>query len=53
MVVRHPAAASNLERSFYEANISYVDGRSFLTNSRISGSDDEEIETRSMAVFGN
>ncbi|WP_327710710.1 PQQ-like beta-propeller repeat protein [Streptomyces sp. NBC_00464] len=53
MVVRHPAAASDLERSFYEPNISYVDGRSFLTNSRISGSDDEEIERRSMAVFGN
>ncbi|MFD8688563.1 PQQ-binding-like beta-propeller repeat protein [Streptomyces sp. NPDC059651] len=53
MVVRHPASASALERGFFEPNISYVDGRSFLTSSRISGSDDEEIETRSIAAFGN
>ena len=53
MVLRHPASASVVERDFFEPNISYVDGRSFLTYSRISGMDDEEIETRSIAAFGN
>ncbi|MGW0939622.1 outer membrane protein assembly factor BamB family protein [Streptomyces sp. NPDC002666] len=53
MVLRHPASASVVERAFYEPHISYVDGRSFLTYSRISGTDDEEIETRSIAAFGD
>ncbi|MFJ6436716.1 PQQ-binding-like beta-propeller repeat protein [Streptomyces sp. NPDC091416] len=53
MVLRHPAAAAVVERAFYEVHVAYVDGRSFLTHSRISGMDDEEIETRSVAAFGN
>lgn len=53
MVLRHPAAATLVERAFFEPTVSYVGGRSFLTYSRISGSDDEEIETRSIAAFGN
>lgn len=53
MVVRHPAAAANLERGFFQPGVSYVDGRSFLTRTRISGDNDEEIEIRSIAAFGN
>nr|WSW68771.1 PQQ-like beta-propeller repeat protein [Streptomyces sp. NBC_00995] len=53
MVLRHPAAATLVERAFYEPNIAYVGGRSFLTHSRMSGTNDEEIETRSVAAFGN
>ncbi|MER5276179.1 PQQ-binding-like beta-propeller repeat protein [Streptomyces sp. NPDC002809] len=53
MLVRHPAAASVLERSFYAPVVSYAGGRSILTHTRISGTDDEEIELRSMAAFGN
>lgn len=53
MLLRHPAAAATVERAFFEPRVSYVGGRSFLTHSRISGMDDEEIETRSLAAFGN
>lgn len=53
MVLRHPEAASDIERAFFGPHIFYVNGRSFLTHSRISGTDDDEIEQRSIAAFGN
>lgn len=53
MVMRHPVAAAPVERTFFRPGVSYVNGRSFLTHTRISGDNDEEIETRSIAAFGN
>ncbi|MEU1466910.1 PQQ-binding-like beta-propeller repeat protein [Streptomyces sp. NPDC005761] len=53
MLLRHPAAAAGVERDFFGTHVSYVNGRSFLTHARISGSNDEEVETRSIAAFGN
>ncbi|MEU1365652.1 PQQ-binding-like beta-propeller repeat protein [Streptomyces sp. NPDC005803] len=53
MVLRHPVAAAPLERDFLTPFVSYVDGRSFFTHKRMSGMDDDEVEARSIAAFGD
>ncbi|MCM2413617.1 PQQ-binding-like beta-propeller repeat protein [Streptomyces sp. RKAG290] len=53
MLLRHPASGAATERGFYDPRIAYVGGRSFLMQTRMSGSNDEEIEARSMVAFGN
>ncbi|MFI6946701.1 PQQ-binding-like beta-propeller repeat protein [Streptomyces sp. NPDC050422] len=53
MVLRHPVAAFPFERDFINPFVSYSGGRSFFTHKRISGSNDEEVEARSIGAFGN
>ncbi|MYQ77459.1 MULTISPECIES: PQQ-binding-like beta-propeller repeat protein [unclassified Streptomyces] len=54
MILKHPDSTSEIERSFYNPKIRYVDGRSFITSGRVSASNDkEELETKTMMAFGN
>ncbi|MFJ9681088.1 PQQ-binding-like beta-propeller repeat protein [Streptomyces sp. NPDC101194] len=54
MVLRHPAAASAVERGFSLSRVAYANGRSFLVQARISGIDDEaEKSMKSIVGFGN
>lgn len=54
MVLRHPASGAVTERGFTLARFDYVDGRSFLTPTRLSGNvDGDEVEERSMVAFGD
>ncbi|MFE7040665.1 PQQ-binding-like beta-propeller repeat protein [Streptomyces atratus] len=54
MVLRHPAAASAVERDFSLSRVAYANGRSFLVQARISGIDDEaEKSMRSIVGFGS
>ncbi|WP_189545524.1 outer membrane protein assembly factor BamB family protein [Streptomyces gelaticus] len=55
MVLRHPAAADDVERGFSSfSRVAYRDGRSFLVATRISGIDDEAEKTmKSIVAFGN
>ncbi|MEU8505719.1 PQQ-binding-like beta-propeller repeat protein [Streptomyces brevispora] len=53
MVVRHPAAGADVEREFFDPRVVYVDGRTFLGQTRISGMNDDEIRMRSLAAFGS
>ncbi|MFB6945459.1 PQQ-binding-like beta-propeller repeat protein [Streptomyces sp. NPDC060286] len=54
LVLRHPAAASAVERGFSLSRVAYANGRSFLVQARISGIDDEaEKSMKSIAGFGN
>ncbi|WSA77283.1 PQQ-binding-like beta-propeller repeat protein [Streptomyces sp. NBC_01799] len=54
MVLRHPAAASMVERGFFDSRVVYQNGRCLLMHARISGIDDEDEKSmKSMAGFGN
>ncbi|WP_326629659.1 MULTISPECIES: PQQ-binding-like beta-propeller repeat protein [unclassified Streptomyces] len=54
MVLRHPAAASMVERGFFDSRVVYQNGRCFLMHARISGIDDEDEKSmKSMAGFGS
>ncbi|MFD4229544.1 PQQ-binding-like beta-propeller repeat protein [Streptomyces sp. NPDC058545] len=54
MVLRHPAAASMVERGFFDPRVVYQNGRCLLMNARISGIDDEDEKSmKSMAGFGS
>ncbi|ROQ68416.1 putative pyrroloquinoline-quinone binding quinoprotein [Streptomyces sp. 840.1] len=54
MVLRHPVSGVPTERGFSLSRITYVGGRSYLTQARISGIEDgDEIEERSMVAFGS
>ncbi|WP_371665372.1 PQQ-binding-like beta-propeller repeat protein [Streptomyces sp. NBC_01241] len=54
MVLRHPAAASAVERGFFLSRVAYANGRSFLVHASISGIDDEaEKSMKSIVGFGN
>ncbi|WP_328696674.1 outer membrane protein assembly factor BamB family protein [Streptomyces sp. NBC_00342] len=53
-VLRHPVSGAPTERGFSLSRITYVGGRSYLTQARISGVEDgDEVEERSMVAFGN
>lgn len=52
-VLQHPASTAQIESSFWDENVLYADGRSFITSGRISASNDEkELETKTMMAFG-
>ncbi|MGW3719856.1 outer membrane protein assembly factor BamB family protein [Streptomyces sp. NPDC005133] len=54
MVLRHPAAASAVERGFFDSRVAYQNGRCLLMHARISGIDDEDEKSmKSMAGFGS
>ncbi|MFE9866635.1 PQQ-binding-like beta-propeller repeat protein [Streptomyces sp. NPDC005506] len=54
MVLRHPAAASMVERGFFDSRVAYQNGRCLLMHARISGIDDEDEKSmKSMAGFGS
>lgn len=54
MVVRHPAAGAAAERALFDSRIAYVNGRSLLLSTSISGVEDgDEMRAKSMAAFGN
>ncbi|MEV0491698.1 outer membrane protein assembly factor BamB family protein [Streptomyces atratus] len=53
VLLRHPASASQIESSFYNAKIVYAGGRSFIASGRVSAANDkEELETKTMMAFG-
>ncbi|WP_327367895.1 outer membrane protein assembly factor BamB family protein [Streptomyces sp. NBC_01217] len=54
MVLRHPVAAAQVERGFFDSRVAYLNGRCFLVHARISGiEDDDEKSMKSMAGFGS
>ncbi|WP_329386719.1 outer membrane protein assembly factor BamB family protein [Streptomyces sp. NBC_01716] len=53
VVLQNPESTSEIENSFYDSELDYVDGRFFVTSSRVSASDDKaEMETKTMMAFG-
>ncbi|WP_371603629.1 PQQ-like beta-propeller repeat protein [Streptomyces sp. NBC_01220] len=53
MVLQHPASTAQIESSFWDEEVLYAGGRSFITSGRISASNDEkELETKTMMAFG-
>ncbi|MFG2630921.1 PQQ-binding-like beta-propeller repeat protein [Streptomyces sp. NPDC048473] len=54
MVVRHPAAGAEAERALFDTRVAYVNGRSLLLSTSLSGIEDgDEKRAKSLAVFGN
>ncbi|MER5357864.1 PQQ-binding-like beta-propeller repeat protein [Streptomyces sp. NPDC002785] len=54
MVLRHPVAATTVERGFFDSRVAYLNGRCFLVHARISGIDDkEEKSMKSIVGFGS
>ncbi|MFF3783508.1 PQQ-binding-like beta-propeller repeat protein [Streptomyces sp. NPDC001933] len=54
MVVRHPAAGAEAERALFDVRAAYVNGRSLLLSTSLSGIEDgDEKRAKSLAVFGN
>ncbi|MFF4663975.1 PQQ-binding-like beta-propeller repeat protein [Streptomyces sp. NPDC001282] len=54
MELRHPAAAYTVERGFSDARVVYLNRRSFLVHTTISGiNDEEEMSMKSMVAFGS
>ncbi|MGW3658774.1 outer membrane protein assembly factor BamB family protein [Streptomyces sp. NPDC005151] len=54
MVVRHPAAGAEAERALFDTRVAYVNGRSLLLSTSISGIEDgDEKRAKSMAAFGS
>ncbi|MGW1841492.1 outer membrane protein assembly factor BamB family protein [Streptomyces sp. NPDC001966] len=54
MVVRHPAAGVEAERALFDVRVAYVNGRSLLLSTSLSGiKDGDEKRAKSLAVFGN
>lgn len=52
-VLQHPASTAQIESSFWDAEVLYANGRSFITSGRVSASnDEEELETKTMMAFG-
>ncbi|WP_393058653.1 PQQ-binding-like beta-propeller repeat protein [Streptomyces sp. LN549] len=52
-VLQHPASTAQIESSFWDEDVLYADGRSFITSGRVSASnDEEELETKTMMAFG-
>ncbi|MEI7032384.1 PQQ-binding-like beta-propeller repeat protein [Streptomyces pratensis] len=53
-VLRHPASAATVERTFHEPLVQYADGRSLLMHAYVTGpTDEEEITLRTMIAFGD
>ncbi|THA70614.1 hypothetical protein E6P78_08460 [Streptomyces sp. A0958] len=54
MLLRHPASGAEMELGFVGPRVAYVGGRTVLMRTWLSGiNGDEEVDTRSMVVFGN
>ncbi|THA33778.1 hypothetical protein E6R18_09055 [Streptomyces sp. A1277] len=54
IVLRHPASGAEMELGLIGPRIAYVGGRTVLMQARLSGiTGDEEVDARSMVVFGN
>ncbi|MFD4942484.1 PQQ-binding-like beta-propeller repeat protein [Streptomyces sp. NPDC058239] len=54
MVVRHPAAGAEAERALFDTRVAYMNGRSLLLSTSLSGIEDgDEKRAKSLAVFGN
>ncbi|WP_406382012.1 PQQ-binding-like beta-propeller repeat protein [Streptomyces sp. NBC_01618] len=54
MVLRHPAAAAEAERGLFDTRVAYVNGRSFLLSTSITGIEDgDEKWMKSMVAFGS
>lgn len=52
-VLQHPASTAQIESSFWNEEVLYAGGRSFIASGRISASNDEkELETKTMMAFG-
>ncbi|MFB8209180.1 PQQ-binding-like beta-propeller repeat protein [Streptomyces sp. NPDC056010] len=53
MLLRHPASGAEMELGFIEPYVVYREGHTLLMQTRLSGiADDEEVDMRSMAVYG-
>ncbi|MFJ2092164.1 PQQ-binding-like beta-propeller repeat protein [Streptomyces sp. NPDC087901] len=53
MVLQHPASTAQIESSFWDEDVLYADGRSFIVSGRVSATnDEEELETKTMMAFG-
>ncbi|WP_308409619.1 PQQ-binding-like beta-propeller repeat protein [Streptomyces sp. A3M-1-3] len=50
VLLQHPEAASDIEDSFFSKQVDYVDGRFFISTTRLSGKDD--AEEKLMMAFG-
>ncbi|MFE6665856.1 PQQ-binding-like beta-propeller repeat protein [Streptomyces sp. NPDC057697] len=54
MLLRHPDGGVRTERTLFEPRVAYVDGRSLLMSTSISGvADGDEKRAKSMEMFGN
>ncbi|WP_326766023.1 PQQ-binding-like beta-propeller repeat protein [Streptomyces sp. NBC_01591] len=54
MVLRHPASAAEAERGLFDTRVAYVNGRSLLVSTTITGIEDgDEKWAKSMAAFGS
>ncbi|MFE9816651.1 PQQ-binding-like beta-propeller repeat protein [Streptomyces sp. NPDC005773] len=53
MILQHPASTAQIESSFWDEDVLYAAGRSFIVSGRISaGNDEKELETKTMMAFG-
>lgn len=53
VLLKNPESTSEIENSFYDSELDYVDGRFYVTSSRVSATDDKaERETKTMMAFG-
>ncbi|MEL5958167.1 PQQ-binding-like beta-propeller repeat protein [Streptomyces sp. CLV115] len=54
LLLRHPVAGVRTERSLFQPRVAYVNGRSLLMSTSISGVEDgDEQRAKSMEMFGN
>ncbi|WP_406014581.1 PQQ-binding-like beta-propeller repeat protein [Streptomyces sp. NBC_00984] len=54
MVLRHPASGAEAERDLFDTRVAYLNGRSFLLSTSITGIEDgDEMRAKSMAAFGS
>ncbi|MFD7494661.1 PQQ-binding-like beta-propeller repeat protein [Streptomyces sp. NPDC059832] len=54
MLLRHPASGAEAERDLFETRVAYLNGRSLLLSTSITGIEDgDEIRAKSMAAFGS
>ncbi|MFE3145792.1 PQQ-binding-like beta-propeller repeat protein [Streptomyces sp. NPDC059218] len=54
LLLRHPDAGVRTERSLFQPRVAYVNGRSLLMSTSISGVEDgDEERAKSMEMFGN
>ncbi|MFJ4921259.1 PQQ-binding-like beta-propeller repeat protein [Streptomyces sp. NPDC088725] len=54
VVQKHPDSTAGIESSFYSSTVAYTDGRFYLLASSVyGGKHDEELEAKTMMVFGD
>lgn len=53
VLLQNPESTAEIENSFYDSELDYVDGRFYVTSSRVSATDDKaEMQTKTMMAFG-